>query len=77
VIRTFVTRAASSSDQFLQVFGVPGSLHRDRRGRALDLTKVLGREVKVGGAEVFLEALELSGTGDGNNPRLLGEEPRE
>jgi hypothetical protein len=44
----------SATDQFLQVFGVPGTLHRDLRSGALDFTEVFGREVKLGGSEVFL-----------------------
>src|ERR1039457_7155061 len=67
----------SASDQFLEVFGVSSTLYRDLRSGALDFTEVFGREVKLGGSEVLLEALQLPGPRDRNDPRLLGEQPGE
>jgi hypothetical protein len=41
------------------VLGIPGTLQRDLRSDGLDFTEVFGREVKLGGSEVLLEALQL------------------
>jgi hypothetical protein len=52
-------------------------LQGDLRSGVLDFTEVFGREVKLGGSEVLLEALQLPGSRDRDDPRLLGEQPGE
>ncbi len=73
--RPWVRRSAT--DQFLQVFGVPSPVHRDLGGSALDLTEIVGRQLDCHCAKVLLQALQLSGAGDGHNPRLLRQQPRQ
>jgi hypothetical protein len=45
------------------------------RGGVLHLAQVVGRQIEVNGGQVFLEAVQLSGAGDGHNPGLLGQQP--
>jgi hypothetical protein len=48
------------------------------RGRgAFDLGEVVPRQLDIHRAEVLLEPVELCGTGDRHDPRLLPEEPRD
>ena len=49
----------------------------DAGERGLDVLQVVGGEGEGGGAEVFVEAVQLRGAGDGDDPRLLREEPGE
>jgi hypothetical protein len=67
----------SATDQFFQVFGVPRPLHRDLGGSTLDLPEVVSSELDCRYAKVLLLALQLTGAGDGHNPRLLGQQPRQ
>ena len=67
----------SATGHLLQVLGVPGPLHRDLRGRGLDLAEVVGRELDVGRPEVLVQAMQLRGARDRDDPRLLGEQPGE
>ena len=53
------------------------ALHRDGGERLVDLAKVLGLELDAGGADVFLEAVQLGGAGDRHDPRLLRQQPGE
>lgn len=64
----------SATDQLLQMFRVPGAVKRDRRRRALDGAKLVRRQFDGGRADVFLEAMQLRGSGDRNYPRLLRQE---
>lgn len=52
-------------------------MHRDLRGGAFDLPEIVWGKLDVDSAEVLLQTAELRGTWDGNNPRLLGEQPRD
>jgi len=61
----------SAVDHPLRAFGVARPVHRDLGGGALDLSKLVGREFDGGRAHVLLQALQLPGAGDGNDPRLL------
>jgi hypothetical protein len=58
----------SATSQSLQVFGVSGPLHRDLRGGALDVAEIVRRELDGNCADVLVQALQLAGAGDGNNP---------
>ncbi len=53
--------------------GKPGSLHHDRRKRVLDLPEIVGGEFDFSRSKVLLQTRQLSGTGDGNDPRLPGQ----
>ena len=66
-----------ATDALLQVFGVPRPLHRDLRGCVLDRAEVIRSKFDVGGGDVLLETVQLRGTGNGHDPRLLREEPGE
>ena len=69
--------AALATGHLLQVLGVPGPLHRDLRGRGLDLAEVVGRQLDGRRPEVLLQAMQLRGARDGDDPGLLGEQPGE
>src|SRR5919199_3147558 len=58
--------ARSAIGQSLQVFRVPGPLHRDLGGGALDVAEIVRRELDVDYADVLLQALQPAGAGDGN-----------
>src|SRR5208283_5466871 len=64
-----------STDQLLQVLGIPGTLHLYVGRGAVDLLQILGGQVHRGGAEVLVQALELRRARNGNNPRPLCEQP--
>jgi hypothetical protein len=66
-----------ATGHLLQMFGVASPLHRDPGSGALDLTEVVGREFDGGRPEVLVQAMQLRGARNRNDPRLLGEEPRE
>jgi hypothetical protein len=61
----------------LQGFGVAFALDLEAGESTFDLLEIFSGEFDVGGSEVFFQAVELGGTGDGNDPGLLGEEPGE
>jgi hypothetical protein len=69
--------AGSAVGQSLQVLGVASALHRDLRGGGLDLAEVIGRQLRVDGADVLVETLQPAGAGDRDDPGLLGERPRQ
>jgi hypothetical protein len=66
-----------ATGHFLDMFGVASSLHRDLRGRGLDLAEVVGRQSDGGRSQVLVQAMQLRGTRDGDDPGLLGEQPGE
>ena len=55
----------------------PSPLHLDLRRGRFDLAEVIAGELERNGSEVFLQTLNLSGARDRNDPRLLGQQPRE
>jgi hypothetical protein len=59
------------------LFGVARPLHRDLGSRAIDLAEVVERQFNVNRSEVLFEAMQLRGARDGDDPRLLCEEPGE
>lgn len=65
----------STSDQLLQVLGITRSLNRNFRGRAFEFAQVFGRELNRRRPGVLLQAMQLRRAGDGNNPRLLRQQP--
>jgi hypothetical protein len=56
---------------------IPIPLHRDPGNRALDVAEVVVRQFDAGRPDVLFEAVQLRGTGDGDDPRLLREQPGE
>jgi hypothetical protein len=52
-------------------------LHRDLREGALDLLEIVRRKFDGNRTDVLVQALQLPAARDGNNPRLLGKQPRE
>ena len=67
----------STTYQSLQLLGIPRSLHRDLGSTAIDLPKVFRRKLDRRGADVLFQPRGLRRTGDRDDPRLLGEQPRE
>src|SRR5437870_5302794 len=65
----------SATGQLLQVLGIPSPVRRDLRGGLFDLTEIIGRELDVHRADVFLETMQLRGARDRDDPRLLGKHP--
>src|SRR6516162_9764041 len=59
------------------MFRVPSPLHRDLGSRAIDLAEVNGRQFDVNRPEVLFEAMRLRRAWDGDDPWLLGQQPRE
>ena len=45
----------SAADQFLQMFGVAGPLHRDLGKGAIDVAEVVGRQSEAGRSDVLLQ----------------------
>ena len=64
-------------DQFLQVLRVSRSLHRNLRSGTVDLAEIVGCQLNGRGADVFFQPVQLRCAGDGNDPRLLREQPGE
>jgi hypothetical protein len=62
-----------AAGQPFEMLGVAGALRRDLRGGVLDLAEITGHQLKVGGADVLVEALQPPGAGNGDDPGLLGE----
>jgi hypothetical protein len=52
-------------------------LHRDPGSRAIDLAEVNRRQFDVNRPEVLFEAMRLRRAWDGDDPWLLGQQPRE
>src|SRR5271166_7072510 len=67
----------SETRHSLQMFGVPGPLHRDLRGGAFDLAEIVGRERDGSRSDVLLKAIELRGARDRRDPGLLRKQPCE
>src|ERR1035438_2826101 len=67
----------SAAGHLLQLFRVPSSLHRDLGGGAVNLTEVVRRKFDCHSSYVFVQAMQLGGAWNWNDPRFLGEQPRE
>ena len=55
----YLRASRSAVGQPLQAVRIPGALHRDRRGRRVDVAQVVCGELDRRRAEVFLQALQL------------------
>ena len=60
-----------ATGQLLQLFRIPGTMHRDLRGGAFNLTKIVRRQFDGNCSHVLVQTIQLRGAWDGNNPRLL------
>src|SRR5439155_27305023 len=67
----------SAIRQPLQLFGVPGPLHRDLGSLARDLTEIVRRKFDGRCSDVLLDARQLRSARDGSDPRLLCKQPCE
>ena len=73
----FRAGSPSSAGRCFEPLGVARALDRDRGRGAFDLGEVVPLKLDIRRAEVLLEPVELCGTGDRHDPRLLPEEPRD
>src|ERR1035437_9481898 len=62
-------------DQFLPVRRIARTLNRNVGDRRLNLLQILDCQHNVDRASVFLEPVQLGGSRDGHDPRLLGKQP--
>jgi hypothetical protein len=58
----------------LQSLRIPRPFHLDLCGGAVDVAEVVRCEFDRKRFQVLFQAMELRGSGDRNNPRLLGKE---
>jgi chorismate mutase len=65
----------SAIDPLLQMLRIAGALYRDLGNRTLDVVEIVGGEFDASRSDVLVEAVQLRGTGDRNDPRLLGKQP--
>src|SRR4051794_3533309 len=65
----------SAIDSLLQMFRVPGSLHRDLGDGVFDIAEIVGCQLDARRSKVLVEAVQLRGAEDRNDPRLLGKQP--
>src|SRR5580704_5091680 len=68
-------RSRSAAGRCFELRGVARAPDRDRGRGAFDLGEVVPSQLDIHRAEVLLEPVELCGTGDRHDPRLLPEEP--
>src|SRR5271165_4684875 len=70
-------RCQSVFAHLLNLFGVSGSLHHDLRGGALDFFEIFLSKRHCNCPDVLLQSFQFSCAWDGNNPGLLGKQPRQ
>src|SRR5438093_1451513 len=66
---------SSETGPFFQRLGVARPLNRDLRGGASDLAEIVGRKFDCDRSDVLLQALQLRGAWDWNDPRFLSKQP--
>jgi hypothetical protein len=59
------------------LFGIASPVHRDLGSGGFDAPEVFGGQFHGHRPEVLVQAVELRGARNRDDPRLLGEEPRE
>src|SRR5215472_10418847 len=67
----------SAADQLLQVFGIAGTLDWNFCGCRFQLAKIIGRELHVHSSKVFLQAMQLGRSRNGDYPWFLRKQPGE
>src|SRR6266478_5407083 len=65
----------SATGHLLQLFGVTSSLHGDLGSGAIDFTEVVRREFECNCSDVLVQAMQLRGAWNWNDPRLLRQQP--
>jgi len=65
----------SATDELLQMFRVPGSLHRDLGEGAVNVAEIIGRQFDASRSDVLVQPVRLRGPGDRHDPRLLRQQP--
>jgi hypothetical protein len=64
-----------AAHKLLQMLRVPGALHRDSGDGAIDVTDIVGCQFDGSRSDVLFQTMQLGRAGDGNNPRLLSQQP--
>ena len=64
--------AGSAAGELLQMFRVPGPLHRDLRDGAVDVADIVGREFHRRRADVLLRAMQFCGAGGSERSTASG-----
>src|SRR5271165_2960261 len=77
VVGSTPSRRLSAADEGFELLWVARPLDRDLGGGSLDVAQVLGRQLDGDGTQVLGETTGLGGAGDRDDPRLLGEQPRQ
>lgn len=65
----------SATRHLLQLFGVSRPLYCDFGGGVIDVPQILGCEFDGGCPDVLLQAMQLCGAWNGDDPRLLSQQP--
>jgi hypothetical protein len=64
----------SATGQLLQMFRVPGSLHRDIGDGTLNVAEIIGSQFNASRSYVLLQPVQFRGAGDRHDPRLLSKQ---
>jgi len=75
--RNEIAAVRSAVDRPLSGLGVPSPLNLDLGRRSLDVSEVVRRQFQGRRREVLLKPVQLCGSRDWHDPRLLREKPRE
>src|SRR5215469_6891509 len=67
----------SAADKLLQVFGIAGTLNWNFCSGHFQLAKIIGRELHVHSSKVFLQAMQLGRSRNGDYPWFLRKQPGE
>jgi len=59
-----------------QVFRISRALHGDLGCGAFDLPQIIGCQFERARSKVFIQPVKFCGAGNGNDPRLLRQQPR-
>lgn len=77
IARRIGLRYGSAADPGLKVRRISIALHRHLGEGTFDVAQIVRRQFDAGRADILLEALELRGSGNRNDPRFLGKQPGE
>ena len=70
-------RSWSETSHLLELFRIASPLQRDLGGGGSDVTEIVRREFDGDCPDVLLQAMQLRGAWNWNNPGLLGKHPSE
>src|SRR5690348_559381 len=54
---------------------IPCTLHRDFGDGVVDVAEIVSAQFDLSRSNILLKSMQLCGSGDGNYPRLLSQEP--